>query len=140
MTAFIEPPVEPYAYASEGYGRAEPARSTDREAAVQGLAGAGALMAEERRLGWLRASIFTRLLAALLLVALLPLTAFWQLERQRMTANGEAEARERLELFADNAVQQVDGWMRLNLSVLQLAAGEGAMRSMRPQQQLQAIE
>src|SRR5579872_4815528 len=97
-------------------------------------------MTGERRLARLRAGIFPRLLAALLLVALLPLTAFWQLERQRMTANGEAEARERLELFADNAVQQVDGWMRLNLSVLQLAAGEGAMRSMRPQQQLQAIE
>jgi signal transduction histidine kinase len=87
----------------------------------------------------LRASIFTRLLIALLLVSLLPLTAFWQLERQRMLANGEAEARQRLELFADRAVQQVDDWMRLNLSVLQLAADEAAMRSMTPQKQRRAI-
>ena len=78
----------------------------------------------------LRASIFTRLLIALLLVSLLPLTAFWQLERQRMIANGEVEARQRLELFSDLAVQQVDDWMRLNLSILQAAADEPAMRSM----------
>jgi signal transduction histidine kinase/ActR/RegA family two-component response regulator len=97
-------------------------------------------MMEERRLGRLRASIFTRLLVALLLVALLPLTAFWQLERERMIDNGEAEARQRLELFADSAVQQVDAWMRLNLSVLQLAASQAAVRSMRPQEQLKVIE
>lgn len=97
-------------------------------------------MMEERRLGRLRASIFTRLLVALLLVALLPLTAFWQLERERMIDNGEAGARQRLELFADSAVQQVDAWMRLNLSVLQLAASESAVRSMRPQEQLKVIE
>ena len=88
----------------------------------------------------LRAGIFTGLLIALLLVSLLPLTAFWQLERLRMIDNGEAEAQQRLELFADSAVQQVDAWMRLNLSVLQLAAGQAAVRSMRPQQQLQVIE
>ena len=88
---------------------------------------------------WQRAGIFPRLLIALLLVALLPLTAFWQLERQRMVANGETEARQRLDLFADSAVQQVDDWMRLNLSVLQLAAQEAAMRSMNPQEQEGAI-
>lgn len=87
----------------------------------------------------LRASIFTRLLIALLLVSLLPLTAFWQLERHRMIVNGEAEARQRLELFADRAVQQVDDWMHLNLSVLQLAADEAAMRSMSPQRQQRAM-
>jgi signal transduction histidine kinase/CheY-like chemotaxis protein len=87
----------------------------------------------------LRAGIFPRLLIALLLVALLPLTAFWQLERQRMVDNGEAEARQRLELFADSAVQHVDDWMRLNLSVLQLAAGQQAMRSMNARGQQQAI-
>jgi signal transduction histidine kinase len=87
----------------------------------------------------LHASIFTRLLIALLLVSLLPLTAFWQLERQRMIANGEAEARQRLELFADRAVQQVNNWMRLNLSVLQLAADGAAMRSMSPDRQQRAM-
>ncbi|MDE2051567.1 MAG: response regulator [Gammaproteobacteria bacterium] len=96
-------------------------------------------MAGERRVARLRAGIFPRLLIALLLVALLPLTAFWQLERQRMTANGEAEAQQRLELFADSAVQHVDDWMRLNLSVLELAAGQAAMRSMSPQAQRRAI-
>jgi signal transduction histidine kinase len=94
------------------------------------------LLAQHRLL----AGSFPRLLIALLLVALLPLTAFWQLERQRMIDNGEAEARQRLELFADSAVLRVDGWMRLNLAVLQLAAGEASMRSMRPQQQLQVID
>jgi signal transduction histidine kinase/ActR/RegA family two-component response regulator len=85
------------------------------------------------------AGIFPRLLIALLLVALLPLTAFWQLERQRMIDNGEIEARQRLQLFADGAVQRVDDWIRLNLSVLQLAAGEAAMRSMNPRLQQRAI-
>ncbi|HEV2271069.1 MAG TPA: ATP-binding protein [Steroidobacteraceae bacterium] len=88
---------------------------------------------------WRRAGIFPRLLIALLLVALLPLTAFWQLERQRMVDNGETEARQRLDLFADSAVQQVDDWMRLNLSVLQLAAQETAMRSLSPQAQEHVI-
>ena len=88
---------------------------------------------------WRRAGIFPRLLIALLLVALLPLTAFWQLERQRMVDNGETEARQRLDLFADSAVQQVDDWMRLNLSALQLTAQEAAMRSMSPQAQERAI-
>ena len=88
---------------------------------------------------WRRAGIFPRLLIALLLVALLPLTAFWQLERQRMVDNGETEARQRLDLFADSAVQQVDDWMRLNLSVLQLTAQVAAMRSMSPQSQEHAI-
>ncbi len=92
-----------------------------------------------RGLWRLRAGIFPRLLIALLLVALLPLTAFWQLERQRMIYNGEVEARERLDLFADSAVQQVDEWMRLNLSVLQLTAEEPAMRSMSTQAQQRAI-
>ena len=92
-----------------------------------------------RGLWRLRAGIFPRLLIALLLVALLPLTAFWQLERQRMIDNGEVEARERLDLFADSAVQQVDEWMRLNLSVLQLTAQEAAMRSMSTQAQQRAI-
>lgn len=96
-------------------------------------------MTAVRGLGRLHAGIFTRLLIALLLVALLPLTAFWQLERQRMIENGEAEARQRLELFADSAVQQVDSWMRLNLSVLQLAAGRTAVRSMSPQAQQRSI-
>jgi signal transduction histidine kinase/CheY-like chemotaxis protein len=93
-----------------------------------------------RGLWRLRAGIFPRLLVALLLVALLPLTAFWQLERQRMIDNGEAEAQQRLEQFADSAVQQVDDWIRLNLSVLELAAGEAAMRSMNPGMQQRAIK
>ena len=96
-------------------------------------------MTGERRLARLRAGIFPRLLIALLLVALLPLTAFWQLERERMIANGEAEAQQRLELFADSAVQHVDDWMRLNLSVLELAASQSAMRSMNPAVQERAI-
>lgn len=96
-------------------------------------------MTAMRALWRLRAGIFPRLLIALLLVALLPLTAFWQLERQRMIDNGEAEAQQRLELFADSAVQHVDDWMRLNLSVLELAAGQEAMRSMSGEAQRHAI-
>jgi signal transduction histidine kinase/CheY-like chemotaxis protein len=89
---------------------------------------------------WRRAGIFPRLLIALLLVALLPLTAFWQLERQRMIDDGEAEAQQRLDLFADSAVQQVDDWIRLNLSVLELAADGASMRSMRAARQERAIK
>ena len=87
----------------------------------------------------LRAGIFTRLLIALLLVSLLPFIAFWQVERQHMIANGEVEARERLDLFADGAVRQVDDWMRLNLSALELAAGQAAIRSMTPEAQQGAL-
>ena len=96
-------------------------------------------MTAMRALWRLHAGIFPRLLIALLLVALLPLTAFWQLERQRMIDHGEAEAQQRLELFADSAVQHVDDWMRLNLSVLELAAGQEAMRSMSGAAQQHAI-
>src|SRR5579883_3126077 len=56
-----------------------------------------------------------------------------------MIANGEAEARQRLELFADSAVQHVDDWMRLNLSVLELTASQQAMRSMSAGAQKRAI-
>jgi signal transduction histidine kinase/CheY-like chemotaxis protein len=87
----------------------------------------------------LRAGIFTRLFLALLLVSLLPLTAFWQLERQRMIDNGELQARQQLELFADRMVRQVDDWMSLNLSVLEVAAQERAMRSMRSAAQRRLI-
>lgn len=87
----------------------------------------------------MRIDIFTRLLVALLLVALLPLTAFWQFERQRMIDHGSTEAQQRLHLFSDRVIQQVDDWSRLNISVMQLAASQADMRSMRPQLQRAAI-
>ncbi|MBW4050919.1 MAG: response regulator [Proteobacteria bacterium] len=113
-------------------------KSTIDRAAVSGAGEGGG--GPRRGLWRLGAGIFPRLLIALLLVALLPLTAFWQLERQRMINNGEVEARQRLQLFADRAVQQVDDWIRLNLSVLQLAAGEASMRSMNARLQQRAIK
>jgi len=60
------------------------------------------------RRGRLRVGMFARLLAALLLVALLPLIAFWHLERERMMTEAEGEARQRLQLFADRVIQQVN--------------------------------
>ncbi|MDE1921960.1 MAG: hypothetical protein KGI55_00925, partial [Gammaproteobacteria bacterium] len=87
----------------------------------------------------LRVDIFTRMLVALLLVALLPMTAFWQFERSRMLKDGEAEAREQLKLFSDRVTQQIDDWARLNLSVMQVAANEAAMRSMNPDAQRRAL-
>lgn len=97
------------------------------------------LIVKKQRHQNLRAGIFTRLFITLSLVSLLPLIAFWQLERQRMIANGELEARQQLELFADRMVQQVDDWVNLNLSVLEVAAQERAMRSMRPAAQRRVI-
>jgi signal transduction histidine kinase/CheY-like chemotaxis protein len=87
----------------------------------------------------LRIDIFTRLLVALLLVALLPLAVFWQLERQRMMERGAVEAQQRLQLFADRVIQQVDDWARFNLSVLQVAASQADMRSMRAKEQRAAV-
>ena len=87
----------------------------------------------------MRIDIFTRLLVALLLVALLPLTAFWQFERQRMIERGATEAQQRLDLFSDRVIQQVDDWSRLNISVMQVAAGQSGMRSMQPKLQRAAI-
>jgi len=43
-----------------------------------------------------RVGIFSQLLLAFLLVALLPLTVFWQIERSRSIADGEADAHARL--------------------------------------------
>jgi signal transduction histidine kinase len=86
-----------------------------------------------------RVDIFTRLLVALLLVALLPLTAFWQFERQRMIDHGSTQAQQRLHLFSDRVIQQVDDWSRLNISVMQVAASQAGMRSMQPQLQRAVI-
>jgi signal transduction histidine kinase/HAMP domain-containing protein len=69
-----------------------------------------------------RVGIFAQLLLAFLLVALLPLTTFWQFERTRSIQDGERGAQERLQLFSDRVVQQVNDWTQQNLSVLKLAA------------------
>ena len=84
---------------------------------------------------WLprRIGIFTQLLLAFLLVALLPLTTFWQFERARSTQDGAAGAHERLKLFSDRVVQQVNDWTQQNLAVLQLAASLPEAVSMSPE-------
>src|ERR1700722_6185627 len=80
-----------------------------------------------------RVGIFSQLLLAFLLVALLPLTLFWQFERSRSIEDGEADARARLQLFSDRVVQQVNDWTQQNLSVLKLAASLPEAVSMDPQ-------
>src|ERR1700733_13604484 len=80
-----------------------------------------------------RIGIFVQLLLAFLLVALLPLTTFWQLERTRITRDGREDAHERLKLFSDRVVQQVDDWTQQNLSVLKLAASLPEAASMSPE-------
>ena len=84
---------------------------------------------------WLprRIGIFAQLLLAFLLVALLPLTTFWQFERTRSTDDGADGAHERLKLFSDRVVQQVDDWTGQNLSVLKLAASLPEAVSMSPE-------
>jgi len=79
-----------------------------------------------------RIGIFSQLLLAFLLVALLPLTVFWQIERSRSIADGEADAHARLQLFSDRVVQQVNDWTSQNLSVLKLAASLPETISMDP--------
>ena len=69
-----------------------------------------------------RVGIFSQLWLAFLLVALLPLTLFWQFERSRSIHDGERDAQVRLQLFSDRVVQQVNDWTRQNSSVLKLAA------------------
>jgi signal transduction histidine kinase/HAMP domain-containing protein len=69
-----------------------------------------------------RVGIFAQLLLAFLLVALLPLATFWQFERTRSIKDGEDGAQERLRLFSERVVQQVNDWTQQNLSVLKLAA------------------
>src|SRR5580692_12147302 len=80
-----------------------------------------------------RVGIFAQLLLAFLLVALLPLTTFWQFERSRSIQNGEEGAQERLRLFSERVVQQVNDWTQQNLSVLKLAASLPETISMDPQ-------
>ena len=80
-----------------------------------------------------RVGIFAQLLLAFLLVALLPLTTFWQFERSRSIQDGEEGAQERLRLFSERVVQQVNDWTQQNLSVLKLAASLPDAISMNPQ-------
>ena len=84
---------------------------------------------------WLpqRIGIFVQLLLAFLVVALLPLTAFWQFERARSVEDGREGAHERLKLFSDRVVQQVNDWTQQNLSVLKLAASLPETVSMGPE-------
>jgi signal transduction histidine kinase/HAMP domain-containing protein len=79
-----------------------------------------------------RVGIFEQLLLAFLLVALLPLTTFWQFERARSIKDGEQGAQERLQLFSERVVQQVNDWTQQNLSVLKLAASLPETISMQP--------
>src|SRR6202050_3735049 len=80
-----------------------------------------------------RVGIFSQLLLAFLVVALLPLSIFWQFERSRSIEDGEADARARLQLFSDRVVQQVNDWTQQNLSMLKLAASLPEAISMDPQ-------
>ncbi|MDP9013477.1 MAG: PAS-domain containing protein [Pseudomonadota bacterium] len=66
-------------------------------------------------------------------VALLPLTTFWQFERSRSIKDGEAGAQERLHLFSDRVVQQVNDWTQQNLAVMKLAASLSDTISMVPE-------
>jgi signal transduction histidine kinase len=80
------------------------------------------------------------LLLAFLLVALLPLTAFWQFERARSIKDGEDGAQERLRLFSERVVQQVDDWTQQNLAVLKLAASQPDAISMDPKAHKRIVE
>src|ERR1700733_19853 len=80
-----------------------------------------------------RVGIFSQLLLAFLLVALLPLSIFWQFERTRSIKDGQEDARARLQLFSDRVVQQVNDWTQQNLSMLKLAARLPETVSMSPE-------
>src|ERR1700683_2896120 len=80
-----------------------------------------------------RVGIFSQLLLAFLVVALLPLSIFWQFERTRSIKDGQEDARARLQLFSDRVVQQVNDWTQQNLSELKLAASRPEAISMDPQ-------
>jgi signal transduction histidine kinase/ActR/RegA family two-component response regulator len=80
-----------------------------------------------------RVGIFAQLLLAFLLVALLPLATFWQFERVRSIKHGEEIAQERLRLFSERVVQQVNDWTQQNLAVLKLAASLPETSSMDPE-------
>jgi signal transduction histidine kinase len=86
-----------------------------------------------------RVGIFAQLLLAFLLVALLPLATFWQFERARSIKDGEEGAQERLSLFSERVVQQVNDWTQQNLSVLKLAASLPESISMDPRAQKRIV-
>src|SRR5258708_25907662 len=86
-----------------------------------------------------RVGIFTQLLLAFLLVALLPLTTFWQFERTRSIKDGEKDAQERLHLFSERVVQQVNDWTQQNLSVMKLAASLPETISIDPRAHTQIV-
>jgi len=86
-----------------------------------------------------RVGIFSQLWLAFLLVALLPLTLFWQFERSRSIQDGERDAQARLQLFSDRVIQQVNDWTRQNASVLKLVASLPETISMDPQAQQRIV-
>lgn len=88
---------------------------------------------------WPRLGIFSRLMIAFLVVALLPLVAFWQYERIRQIQDGEANAQIHLRLFSDRVVQQVNDWTRENIAVMQVAASSSEAMSDDPMVQQELV-
>jgi methyl-accepting chemotaxis protein len=80
-------------------------------------------------------SIFHKLLAAMLLVALLPLGSVWFVSRENAIHDWDRNIKVQLSGVADALVSQVDHWVDLNHRLMQQNAQTAAIKSMDKQQQ-----
>ncbi len=97
-------------------------------------------MPEGRRPRVPRIGIFSQLLLAFLLVALIPLLSFWSIQSSQLAEAEMARAEQNLQMFSRQLVQQVDDWLELNLRVLQTAADMPGMRSGAPPAQQPIVD
>jgi methyl-accepting chemotaxis protein len=82
-----------------------------------------------------KVSIFQKLLAAMLLVALVPLASVWFVSRENAVRDWTININRQLASTADGLVDQVDNWVDLNRRLMEQNAQTGAIRSMDKEQQ-----
>ena len=87
-----------------------------------------------------RSGIFPRLLAAFLLVSMLPLGVYWGLQSSQLAAAERARAESHLLMFSRRLVQQVDDWTGLHLRMLRTAAALPGLRSMAAEEQQPIVD
>ena len=82
-----------------------------------------------------RFGIFPKLLTALLLVSLLPLSVIWYLNYQTMMEQATLTAHQHMDSVLDSLVVRGNDWMEMNTRMLRQNAAEPDIRSMNPEEQ-----
>ena len=84
--------------------------------------------------------IFQKILAAMLLVALVPMAVIWYLDFRSATIQNEHQIQERLSSYANGLTRQVDSWVEMNRRMLLQNASLDDMRSMNGSRQVPLLK